>query len=242
MAIVDERNEKVIRRVKRLLALSENNPNEEEAQSAFVMAQRIMLENDLSISEIDIDADNQRQVESGQVTIHKKLYWWERKLANIMAGNFRVKNFINWKRQQTSNRKSAICFMGYESDVNLAKEMYLLAYEAILHYSNKYVEDYYMDHSINRKRRITIAVKNSYMRGFLEGLESKFDDQIEELRSEGNTLMVLIPKEVEEKFAEEITGKAVPFRVPSVEENHAYHQGYEDGNLIDYTKSTIDEK
>ncbi|MBU5267879.1 DUF2786 domain-containing protein [Virgibacillus proomii] len=33
-----ERNERIVKKIQGLLALSENNPNEEEAQSAFLMS------------------------------------------------------------------------------------------------------------------------------------------------------------------------------------------------------------
>lgn len=241
--MLDERNDKILRKVKRLLALSENNPNEEEAQSAFVMAQRLMIDNDLSMSEIKISPGQERKIDRGKVTIHKKLFWWERKLAGIMSENFRVKHYLNWMKPSGSNRKDAIYFMGFESDVKLAKEMYLLAYEAILHYSKKYVDNYYEERiGLYRERKITMQVKNSYMVGFLEGLKSKFDKQIEEMKAEANALMVLVPKEVEEKYNEEITGKASPYRIPTVEEAQAYQKGYEDGNHIDYTRSTIDKE
>ena len=237
---LDERNDKILRKVRRLLALSENNPNEEEAQSAFVMAQRLMIENDLSMSEIEMNSGRERKIDKGKVTIHKKLFWWERQLANIMSRNFRVKSYLNNRYMNSRNIKRAVYFMGFESDVKLAKEMYLLAYEAILHYSNIYVENYYEERiGLYRERRITMSVKNSYMRGFLEGLSNKFDEQIEQMKSEGNALMVLVPKEVEKKYEEEITGEAKPYRIPSIEEIHAYKQGFEDGNHIDYTKSTI---
>lgn len=239
---LNEINQKIIRRVTKLLSLSENNSNEEEAQSAFLMAQRLMLENDLSMSEIEVYSGKERPIEKGKVTIHKKLFWWERELAIIMSKNFRVKNYLNWKKASNSNKKGAICFMGYESDVKLAKEMYILSYEAILHYSNKYVEIYYEDKGIYRERSITMQVKNSYMVGFLQGLERKFDEQVQKMREEGNALMMLVPKEVEDKFNEEITGEGTGYRLPSIEEATAYQKGFKDGNHIDYTKSTIDNR
>lgn len=238
---VNERNQKILRRVKRLLSLSDNNPNEEEAQSAFLMAQKLMVKNDISLSQIDIDSNETRDIKEGQVTVHKKLYWWERLLAAVMSENFRVKYFLNWKRKAGSNRKNAIFFMGFESDVQLAKEMYLLAYEAIVHFSKEYTETYYEENNLMRTRGNTIMIKDSYMKGFIDGLENKFEEQVQEMRSEGNALMVLVPKEVEDKYEESITGKSI-FSIPSIGEVEAYRSGYDDGNKIDYTRSTIDEK
>ena len=79
------------------------------------------------------------------------------------------------------------------------------------------------------------------MRGFLEGLETKFEEQVQQMRDQGNALMVLVPKEVEDKYKQEVTGKAVTLSVPSASEWIAYQTGYRNGNEIDYTKSTIDD-
>lgn len=233
----EERNEKIIRKVKRLLALSENNPNEEEAQSAFLMAQKLMFEHDISLTEVDID--EKRNIEEGQVTVFKKLFWWERFLANVISKNFKVKSYISSRKEPGSHVKRSIHFMGYGSDVKLATEMYLLAYEALLHYTDKYIENYYSEHPINRTRSNTLAIKYSYMNGFIEGLEDKYEEQIEKMKTTGNALMVLVPKEVEEKFEKTVTGKS-SFTIPPIEEVSAYQKGYEQGNRIDYTRTTID--
>ncbi|WLR52445.1 DUF2786 domain-containing protein [Bacillus tianshenii] len=237
--VLNERNQKIIKKIKGLLSLSENNSNEDEAQSAFLMAQKLMLKNNISLNEVKLE-ENKENIDSGQVTIHKQLYWWERHLANVMGENFRVKSYINRKKLKgETKRKKAICFLGYESDVKLAKEMYMLAYEAITTLSKIYVEEYYIAHKTNRLKRITIALKNSYMLGFLEGLEQKFQEQFEQMKKEENALMVLVPEEVKEEYKKQVTGKGTPFRIPSVQESNAYTKGYKDGNKIDYTRSTI---
>ncbi|WP_026701640.1 DUF2786 domain-containing protein [Salibacterium aidingense] len=238
---VNTKNDYIIKKITRLLALAEDNSNEHEAQSAFLMAQKLMLKNNIAMDEIQV-SDGKRNIEEGQVTTHKRLHWWERKLGIIMANNFRVKNFINWKKNSSrGNRKSAVCFMGYDKDVQLAKEMYLLAYEAITLLSKNFIDGYYKENDIERTQYNTLSIKNSYINGFLSGLEEKFEEQIEQIKAEENALMVLVPKEVEDKFEEEITGKSKSFKIPSISEIQAYQTGYEDGNKIDYTRSTIDE-
>ena len=70
-------------------------------------------------------------------------------------------------------------------------------------------------------------------------LKDKFEEQIEKMKTTGNALMVLVPKEVEEKFEKTVTGKS-SFTIPPIEEVSAYQKGYEQGNRIDYTRTTID--
>ncbi|MBU5267878.1 hypothetical protein KQI21_13860 [Virgibacillus proomii] len=81
-----------------------------------------MLKHDVSMSDIAL-IENKRNIDEGQVTVLKKLYWWERELAIIISKNFRVQwymknRYLNGER----NIKRAIIFFGYETDVALAKK------------------------------------------------------------------------------------------------------------------------
>ncbi|MBU5267877.1 hypothetical protein KQI21_13855 [Virgibacillus proomii] len=115
-----------------------------------------------------------------------------------------------------------------------------MAYEVITFYTKEYVETYYSNNNIFRSKQVTSTVKNSYMKGFLTGLQQKFEEQINEMRQE-NALMVLVPVEVQEKYDEMFEGtKPLLHHIPTVKEYTAYTQGYEDGSKIDYTKSTIE--
>lgn len=240
---MQDRNENIIRKIQGLLALANNNSNEEEAQSAFMMAQKLMFKHDITMSELDVGQDS-LTIEKGQATVHKKLFWWERELANIMSENFRVKNYINSKRLDGDlKRKRAVMFMGFEKDVALAKEMYLLAYEVLLFYSKRFVEEYYESYiNVLRTNKTTNELKNSYMRGFLAGLDSKFQEQVAKMKEE-NALMVLVPKEVEEEYNSMFDGtKPLNLNIPPIEEIIAYEQGYKDGNEVDYTRRTINDE
>ncbi|EAD4041587.1 DUF2786 domain-containing protein, partial [Listeria monocytogenes] len=119
-------NEKIIRKVKRLLALAKENKSDEEGQSAFMLAQRLMLENDIDAAEIGDNEDVSDFITENNVTIYKRLFWWEKRLARIIADNFRVKMFYDMKEDSGEITKSAITFYGLDKDLVLAKEMYLL--------------------------------------------------------------------------------------------------------------------
>ncbi|EEJ0016240.1 DUF2786 domain-containing protein, partial [Listeria innocua] len=71
-------NEKIIRKVKRLLALAKENKSDEEGQSAFMLAQRLMLENDIDAAEIGDNEDVSDFITENNVTIYKRLFWWEK--------------------------------------------------------------------------------------------------------------------------------------------------------------------
>lgn len=237
----NERNEAIIRKIKGLLAIAEDNKDDEESQSAFIMAQKLMMKHNISMGEVDHASKASQEVSDGKVTVYKKLFWWERRLASIISENFRVKFYYNNKVLDGETKaKRAIVFLGFKQDIELAREMYILAYDAITHYTDKFVNAWYEETGYKRYRETTTNLRNSYMRGFLHGINDKFEKQVAEMKQEYG-LMILVPAEVEKKY-EEMFGdeKGISYKIPPIEEIVAYQMGFNHGNKIDYTKSTID--
>lgn len=237
---MENKNEKIIKKIKGLLAISRDERNDEESQSAFVLAQRLMIQYsiDKSLVEGPEYYENEDSIDEESVTIFKKLYWWERELSNIISKNFKVKNFV-----RSRDRKSKVVFFGFGRDLELAKEMFILAYDAILFHSKKYIDEFYsIRDGVERDRYLTASIKSSYISGFLQGLEKRFSEQIAELR-EVYEVLVLIPEEVEEAYKEKVksfTRKAT-YGIPNARISSAYEKGFTDGNSIDFTKRTISE-
>lgn len=220
--------DRIIRRVNKLLALAEDNSSVEESQTAFLQAQQMMVKYGVDPSDLDISEESKRVLEKSG-SDYKRLFWWERRLASIVAKNFRCKNYINNKyiegKKQVQRR---IMFMGRDEDVNLAREMYKLAREATLFYTKCYMQQNDLKES---------SVKNDYILGFVDGLEEKFEDQINSQSQEWG-LVLVVPKDVEERYKKEVTG-TLYHKIPDVNSDEHYSEGYEDGNAIDYTKSTV---
>lgn len=236
-------NESIIKKIKGLLAIANDHKSDEESQSAFVLAQKLMIKHNISMAAIE-DVSHKNNIQKEQVTVYKKLFWWEKKLASIIANNFRVKSYLNMQKVNGGQRKTAVMFFGFDGDVELAKEMYILAYDALKVYSERFSEEFYKANGYYRERSLTFKIKDSYIRGFLEGMGAKFKEQVSSMQQEyGVMVLVLVPKEVEEGFAEFKNSfeRSTPFKIPPIEEIVAYRKGYSEGNEIDYTKSTIDD-
>lgn len=237
------RNESIIKKIKGLLAIADDAKNDEESQSAFLLAQKLMIKHDIQQIEIENSTEKQ-EIIKGQAVSHKKLFWWEKRLAGIISKNFKVKFYYHNKILDGEKRtKTSIIFFGFNNDVKLAKEMYVLAYDAICKYSEKYVKNYYKEVFAIRTKAKTNELKNSYMLGFLNGLKRKFELQIKEMEQEFG-LMIITPKEVSRAYndlAKGFTGKAKPVKTPSIGEVEAYHRGRKEGERIDYLKQTIDD-
>ncbi|MCD5233643.1 DUF2786 domain-containing protein [Enterococcus faecalis] len=227
---------------KGLLAISKDQKNDEESQSAFILAQKLMIQYNIDKNEVEqlsIDSEND-VIGEESVTIYKRLYWWERQLALIISENFRVKNFLN-NNYSGRQKKRRIVFYGFGRDLELAKEMYILAYEVILFHSKNFIDNYYLENpEISRSRYMTNSLKASYINGFLEGLEQRFNEQVSALR-EVYEVLVLVPEEVESSYKDysENFGKSI-FSKPNSNIHEAYWDGYVTGKEIDFTKSTID--
>lgn len=237
------KNEKIIKKVQGLLAISRDNKNDEESQSAFILAQKLMIKHSLS----DIDVEDYEVVREREkmnyiaVTAKKRLYWWEKTLARTISKNFRTKNYL-----YGYGSKYEIRFFGYGSDLELAREMYILAYDAVLQHSKAYINEWYKEHFEEyqgyRERYITESIKSSYLNGFLSGLDSRFEEQVALLQKE-YALMVLIPEEVEEEFSNMSADwrNTTARQAPDTSSIEAFYAGRDKANSIDFTKSTIGE-
>ncbi|MCT6922787.1 DUF2786 domain-containing protein [Metasolibacillus sp.] len=89
----NEKIDAILRKVKGLLAIAEDNANDEEAQSAFVRAQILMMKYNIDQREVENRLEEDASTIEDFGTVYKTLYWFERALAIVIAKNFRVKNF-----------------------------------------------------------------------------------------------------------------------------------------------------
>lgn len=90
---MNESNKKIVKKIKGLLAIARDKKNDEESQSAFLLAQKLMIQYSVEKSEVeDYELSSEMDsIDEESVTIYKKLFWWERALAGIIAKNFKVK-------------------------------------------------------------------------------------------------------------------------------------------------------
>jgi hypothetical protein len=215
-------------KVKRALALAKDNPNDNEGQTALAMAQRLMIKHDISMSEVSLESLNEKKTKKVKATDHKRISWWERRLAGIITDNFRCYYWWN-----TWERKSVITFMGLEKDVELAKEVYNLAVEAVKYYSKRFIKE----NDLSGNATMTRQYKNDYIAGFLSGLKEKFNEQIKENEEWG--LIIQKDQLVVDTF-EKIELRTERIKQPDLVSSFAMSQGYQDGKTIDHTRRKLD--
>ena len=232
------RNDKIIRKIQGLLKIAEDERNDKECQAAFLLAQKLMIEYQISQAEMNIETMDKETILEKETKDFKKSFWWEKKLAAIIGTNFRVKYFL-----KSRGRKSTIVFYGFQNDVLLAEEMYVLACDALRVHAQQFVQDYYSAryYYLNRDRTLTNELKNDYMNGFLEGIRQKFKEQYAVL-SQKYKLMCLVPTEVEDAFKEKMSNcKVVHCSLPDLIHEAVFQEGYQHGFAMDFTKRTLAE-
>lgn len=230
-------NDKILEKIRNLLALAEDGANDEESQTALLMAQKLMLK--YKISQNDLNEGGEMKIVVKSLSVYKRIYWWEREMAGIIAENFRVMLYLQNSRlphQNSLQRK--IVFMGYPEDVELAYEMYHFAIDAMKHYASLH---------LRKKSKYSSETKSdlrkSYYQGFMDGLKDKFEKQREDLVAEDNAyaLMIQTPSDVVDKFKTEIKG-TVKFKQQVLsKDNLAYSDGYDQGKSMTMAKGYLDD-
>lgn len=226
--------ERVFKRVKKLLALAGNNPNEEEANSAMAKAQALMAEYSVEASELSFDSTEEKMrslnpIEMA-VTYADRINWWQKSLASVIADNFRCFHFYRGR-----SGSSRIFFFGAENDVHIAKEVYTFAETCLKHLSTQYIK--------NREKREWFgfdktAVKNDYIRAFIQGVRDNLKEQVQR---EGWGL-VLVKDALVVQTYEDLSkdfGKSRSSHVKRNYDSHARETGYRDGKNIDSQRKAL---
>jgi len=191
-------------KVRNLLELAADAPDDAEGQTAFLLAQKLMAKHKIAEGDVTAKASDIVKVE---VVRKGVVYWWDRLLAATVADNFACIATCN---------KYAIYFNGYEEDAELARDIYLMA----------------AHHMSQRGKYYELSGKAlvHYRKGFISGLMDKFDTQKQ--RDGSLALTVIVPNEVREKIREEGVTKTKSENIPEYGDPIAYLMGYESGKEL----------
>lgn len=208
--VSEEKKEHMINKVKKMLALAENNPSQEEAIAAALQAQKLMAkynihEDEVTLEEIKDEIDSVFSEQPHDSHLMK----WRKILAKIVAEAFRCNAYMHGKD---------VVFRGYLEDAKLALEVYLSLY-SVGHALAKKTES--KARSMNGTAK---GVYNSFTAGFLKGVSDAFNEQC-------TALMIVTPKEVKEDFAQFCKESCKSATTVSLKSNDykAFSSGYEEG-------------
>lgn len=215
-------NEKILERLRKVLALANNNASAEESETAMLFAQRIMVENNLCMEDCNLTEIELMEKEALEVTVtyKKRLLWWEKGLTRVIAENFRCKSFT---RRYSNGGNCRLCLIGLKEDVKIAQETISYALKVMAHYSSQYAKEHKASCST------PVQIKNSWLSGFIRGLEAKFKQQVKD----NNWGLVLVKDPVVLAAVEKL--KLKPGRSGSHQggDSSAYKSGYRQGQSFE---------
>ena len=205
-------------KIRKLLELSNNNPNEHEAISAALKAQKLMAEYDLTIEQVKDKKELREIIEAiYRHTGKHEMKKWKYGLATTVGNNFRCKVFMYGCEE--------VVFYGYKEDAKIALQVFSYLYEA----GNKLAVKYY--NQCRKEGKNTRGVMNTYLAGFKKGISSVLEEQCK-------ALMIITPQEVIDKFNERTNGwKTRTVSTKITRDNTAFENGKRDGADVARSRS-----
>ena len=219
-------NQKIINKVKGLLDIAKDSNQDEETQTAFLLAQKLMVKYGIKKSSIQ---DQQRAVEYGVLERCQKLSLLKQRLANVIADNFKVL-FVR-TGSFYPNKHFQYNFYGYSNDVELAKNIYFLAVKIIQYRTKKYLNNYYLKTGASRNRKLTAFLKRNYIYGFITGLETRLNDQTKKY-----DLMVKPDDEVVKRLG---PTRSMDDKVSCNYKSKSFKKGFKDGYNTDLSQRSV---
>lgn len=201
--------EKILNKIKNLLDLANNNPNENEAMAAALKAQELMAKYNIDSSAVDTDKSEKEFYHAVYKNSSKhEMKKCKCKLCGIIARNFCCKVYF---------MGSDVVFYGFKKDSTIAVEVFKFLYET----GNKLAVKYY--NKCKKEGKDTKGVMNTYLIGFCDGIADVLDRQC-------TALMIVTPKEVEESYADLSKGwKSKSYSLTQSSDRRAYDEGKTDG-------------
>lgn len=177
----NEDMEKVIRKITKLLALSdlERNPSENEAIAASLAVQKLLAKYNMSLADVTGERNSKEDIEQvvADVGTGKK---WKYELSDAVADNYACKTF--------SHGADQIIFYGYKADVLIARRVFIYLFKVGNRLANRYVKQYKEETNWN-----AAGVYNSFVSGFTNGVRK-------ELQKQCTALALVIQSEVQDSW------------------------------------------
>ena len=210
-------DQKIIDRIKKLLALAKDNVNAAEATAAALKAQKLIAEYD--VSKVDLYGEKRDEITEVYNEHNIKNNPWGKRLAWAIADNFRCRWYTHYEGSKsywtgrTTKTSENVVFMGYETDAQAAKVTYDRLYEIGLKLANR-------ECRLARERYGTAqGVKNSFLLGYVDGIRKELEKQCE-------ALVLVRPKAVDDYANERTRGFAKgSSTVRNAYDNGSYNSG-----------------
>lgn len=212
-----------------LLNLAGNNPNENEVKAALLKARELMAKHKLRPEDC-VKSENTKVVrELVGVSCTAMTNPWACSLSAVIAEHYCCQAYRN---RVGGQRTVTIGLVGLEDDFEIAKRIFLYAYDCVISAIKHNIKKDPLDPPGTYRERC-----NAYGWGFVSGVSAAFRDQEEEHKDWG--LVLVVPQVVTDSMAD--MGKKTTFG--KVKNNHAdcMDAGYQEGRKFDPTRRVAGE-
>lgn len=221
--------QEVIEKIRKLLNLGASS-NENEAQSAMLMAQKLMAQYHIEISQVeDAPVDHTVIEEKADKKPHRTK--WKRALASVIAKNFQCEHYMR------GHGSYETIFLGKKDNLEICKQVYSASVKFIdIHFALWWNGEGKWDWDGSEKPLAqSIAMKDSYARGFIRKLNEKFEEQKVQAEKEGWGLVLVKDVDVVNQMNKIHFSGTLSNNASSINLN-AVQQGYSDcGNKFGET-------
>ena len=222
--------EQAMEKIQKLLRLA-SSQNENEAQAAMLMAQKLMAQYKIELSQVeDAEIDHNVMEEDADKKAHSTA--WKRQLALLIAKNFQCEAYV------VGYRTYKTVFVGKRDNLKICKQVY----EAAIRFIDFNFAIYWRTtgkYKLPRDAKwlgwtelpvsYSIAQKSSYAMGFTTRLRVRFDEQKVKADKEGwGLVLVKDPDVVEYKLNLNLSKST--FTQANTDDDDAYSKGYMDCN------------
>ena len=171
--------EQIVERIQKLLRLSEDGCNENEARLALMRAQELLMKHNIAQDEL---GDVSEVIEVEGLPACGRVPRWKYWLADVIADNFRcstLRNIKRWVENGRSKSSRNIVFVGEPVDAKIAASVYMKA----LSYADTFCTYYLRKTAIltldrNLTRSEAKSMSTSWRMGFVRGLSKQFCEQV----------------------------------------------------------------
>lgn len=221
--------ERILERIKKALNLANAN-DDHEAQTSMLLAQKMMAKYGLDIEDVeDVNVNTADKIIEMYATPAERTLWWKKALAAVISDNFRCYSITKAQRGRGTSR---LVFMGRKNDTMIAREVFNFAVASVQAFSLAYLNEAGVVGITERSR-----VQNDYIYGFIQGLQSKFNEQVEK---EELGLAIIKDDALVEVFEDMNLKSGASTTISSAGSAEAYTKGFEDGNRMDHNTKHID--
>ncbi len=215
--------QRIVERIKKLLALAGQECSLEEAQAAFLKARELMQKYNVTLSEVEVLQDGVTGCAVGVSTLKESYFpTWVKLLARAVANGFDVRVIYDG---HTS--KKTVHFVGVFPDGLIGKQVFDFLYSYALRNAPDYKK---------------VQQKTSWRLGFAHALMRRLSTQkrLETTQEQG---LVLVKREVIERFVDqEYNGLLKPRALPKYNVHKTFHAGFEAGLAVNINRPIADAK